>query len=131
VIEADANGVGSGDRDTSFSLTDVADIKNSMQAGDTSYEGNGLYSFGGGVFGLGQTGNGKSTAAYKEYRLTLSGTSLKLERGDTLATITETITRTLASSIVGKTFYLTIGTGGPIHCPSKSRFDWVSVSTHQ
>lgn len=44
-----------------------------------------------------------------------------------MANITETITRTLPTSIVGKTFYLTIGTGGPDYCPGK--FDWVRVTT--
>jgi pimeloyl-ACP methyl ester carboxylesterase len=130
VIEAGLIGIGHAPwgRDTMIALTDVANVVNSIQAGDTTYKGDGLYAYGGGIFNLAQSGNGISTSAYKEFRLTLDGTALTLERGDTLANITETVTRTLATSIVGKTFYLTIGTGGPDYCPGK--FDWVKIATY-
>jgi YD repeat-containing protein len=126
IIEGRFSGAG-GLRDTKFILGDTSNVNNLIFAGDTSYQGQGLYTAGSGDFVLSQVGNGNSISAYKEYRLTIAGTSLTWERGDTLANITETITRTLPNSIVGKSFFLYIGTGGPDYCPGS--FDWVHITS--
>lgn len=126
VIEARMAGTGPL-RDTVFALYEEGG-SSIIQAGDTNYGGVGLYLFGTGSFALPQTGNGTSTSAFKEYRLTLSGRSAKIERGDTLDAISESVTRDLASSISGRTFYLLVGTGGPDYCPGT--VDWVTVTTH-
>lgn len=111
-------------RDTVFALYEEGGAS-IIQTGDTNYRGVGLYLFGTGSFALAQTGNGTSTSAFKEYRLTLSGRSAKIERGDTLNAITESVTRDLPNSISGKTFYLLVGTGGPDYCPGS--VDWIKV----
>ena len=112
-------------RDTHIELIDVA-TGDRIQGGDTNYAGNGLYSYGTGQFSFPQAGSGGSTAAFKEYRLTVNGSNFKLERGNTLSTITETRTITMPASVVGKTFFLRIGTGGPDYQPGD--FDWVRVT---
>ena len=128
VVEARFSGIGHSPwgRDTAFQVID-ANSGEVIQVGDTTYRNGGLYVYGSGTLALTQSGNGTSVGASKEYRLTLSGTSLKFERGDTLANITETVTRTLPSSIAGRTFYLGILTGNPDYCPGA--FDWISVKT--
>ncbi len=133
VVEGGFTGAGLG-RDTAFALVDVAS-GDRIQGGDTNYIGtfnappDGLYLYGLGAFGLPQFGNGVSTNTYMEYRLTVSGTQLKLERGTSLETLTEVVNGVLATSIAGKTFYLNVGTGGPDFCPAV--FDWVAVKTYQ
>lgn len=118
-----------GSRTTRIRLTDATTPANIIEVGDTNYRAiDGLYAAGGGVFNLAQSGNGISTANYKEYRLTITGNTLVLERGDTLNNITETVSRTLASSIAGKVFYLDIGTGSTDYCPSS--FNFVRVRTN-
>lgn len=124
VIEARMAGTGPL-RDTVFALYEL-DGTSLIQAGDTNYRGVGLYLFGTGSFALAQTGNGTSTSAFKEYRLTLSGRSAKIERGDTLNAITESVTRDLPNSISGRTFHLLVGTGGPDYCPGS--VDWIKVT---
>lgn len=106
-------------------LVDVANPANIIVVGDTSYFATGLYTAGAGVFSLAQSGNGISVNVYKEYRLTITGTSLTFQRGDTLANLTETRTATLPASIVGKTFHLAIGTPGTVYCPGT--YDWIRV----
>jgi hypothetical protein len=145
VIEARMAGLG-GARDTAISLVDVASgaaadsLANSIQFGDTSYSGWGFRMNGFGVFnfveverpsGVGPapqnvTTLGSSTNTYMEYRLTVSGTQIKMERGPTLANITQTATRTLSQSIAGKSFYLRLSTGGAF---SPATYDWVRVTT--
>ena len=125
IIEARFSGNG-GSRDPRLLIVDVASANDSIGFGDTTYQSMGLYSFAGGSFNLPQVGIGNSVANYKEYRLTLTGTSLKLERGDTLANITETISRTLGSSIAGRNFYVGMSTGSP-YCPAS--FDWIRVTS--
>jgi pimeloyl-ACP methyl ester carboxylesterase len=132
VVEGGFTGAGQR-RDTVMALTDVA-TGDRIQGGDTNY-GNlvgldGLYLYGLGAFGLPQFANsGTSRDTYMEYRLTVAGTQVTLERGNSLANLTEIVTGVLASSINGKTFYLNIGTGGPDFCPAV--FDSVAVKTYQ
>jgi hypothetical protein len=143
VIEARMAGPGAA-RDTAISLVDVmsgaaADSRaNSIQFGDTSYANWGFRMNGYGVFnfveverpsGVGPapqnvTALGGSTNAFMEYRLTVSGTQVKMERGPSLTNITQTATRTLGQSIVGKSFYLRLSTGGQY---SPATYDWVRV----
>lgn len=125
VIEARMAGTGPL-RDTVLSLFEE-DGSSFIQAGDTNYRGLGLYLLGAGSYALAQTGNGTSTSAYKEYRLTLSGRTARIERGDTLDAISESVTRDLASTVSGRAFYLLIGTGGPDYCPGS--VDWITVTT--
>ncbi len=113
-------------RDTVFVLVDI-NTGDRIQAGDTNYQSVGLYSYGSGAFNLPQSGNGVSVSDYREYRLTLTGTSLTLERGVTLNNVTETLTRTLSASVNNRVFYLLIGTGGPDYCPGV--IDWVRVQS--
>jgi hypothetical protein len=117
---------------TVMSLIDVA-TGDRIQVGDTNYRSSlfpdGLYLYGKGAFNLPQFGNNVTTGTYMEYRLTVAGTQVTLERGTSLANLTEIVTGVLATSIAGKTFYLNIGTGGPNYCPAV--FDWVTVKTYE
>jgi hypothetical protein len=147
VIEARMAGPAA-NRDTTIALVDVASppgvsaTENSISFGDTSYSnwgfrmnGYGIYNFveverpaGVGPAPQNVTVLGVSTNAYMEYRLTITGTQVKMERGPTLATITQTATRTLGQSVVGKSFYVRLNTGG-IYSPAV--YDWVRVSASQ
>ena len=124
VVESRMAGQG-GNRDTYMELVEVA-TGNSIRVGDTNYFGMGLYTYGSGLFSAGQAGNGTSVSGLMEYRFTANGTSVTIERGATLANITETRTITVPTSIAGKTFFLGIGTGGPDYQPGD--FDWVRVN---
>ena len=123
VLESRFAGPGA-NRDTVMVLVDKT-TQDRIQVGDTTYWG-GMYIAGSGAFNIYPASNGNSTSAFKEYRLTLNGTSLLFERGDTLANVTETMTRTLGDSIAGHEFYLLMGVGGPVHCPGV--FDWVRLN---
>ena len=123
VVESRMAGPG-GSRDTHMELIEVSS-GDLVQAGDTNYT-NGLYTYGSGQFFSGQgASGGSSTSAMMEYRMTLNGTTFKIERGATLANPTQSRTITLPSSAVGKTFFLRIGTGGPDYQPGD--FEWVRV----
>ena len=115
-------------RDSYVSLVD-AYTGDTISFGDASYQrdGNpvGMYLTGAGAFGLRQSGNGVSTSAYKEYRLTISGSTVLLERGDTLANITERLAFVLRAPAGGRPFYLRIGTGSADFAPTN--FAWVSI----
>ena len=133
VIEARFAGQVTSFRDTNIALVDVV-TGDTIIIGDTDY-GNvpgyvarpglyGLYTIGSGLFNLDQSGNNHSVSTFKEYRLTLTGTSLRAERGDSLSAITETAARTLPTSIAGRTFYLQLRQGGQF-CPGTH--DWIRV----
>ena len=124
VVEGRFTGLGA-TRDTTISLIDVA-TGDLITFGDTSYQGFGLYSYGTGQYLFAQQNQGGTTAAYKEYRLTIDGNALTLQRGDVLDAFTESRTATLPTSIVGKTFYLRISTAGISYSPGT--FDWVRVN---
>lgn len=134
IVEGRFAGQNASFRDSAISLVDTI-TGDAILIGDTDY-GNtygyiarpglyGLYTSGSGAFDLPQSGNSNSVSVFKEYRLTLSGASLKAERGDTLAAITETVNRVLPTSIVGHTFYVRIGQNFQF-CPGT--FDWVRVN---
>ena len=113
-------------RDTVVALYEPSTGK-IIQGGDTNYQGRGLYIFATGGQPTEVASNGKSNSSYKEFRMTLTGSSVLLERGDSLAAISETLRLTLPTSIANRSFYLLIGTGGPDYCPGK--IDWVNVTT--
>ena len=124
-IVAEARFTGPGiARDTSFALVDAA-TGDLIWAGDTSYGPFGFYSYGTGQFAFAQQNFGGTTGAYKEYRITLEGTSVRIERGDVLGAFTQIRTVTLPTSIAGKSFYIRIGTASPDYSPGA--FDWVRV----
>ena len=113
--------------DTAITLTDVA-TGDRIVVGDTNYfDGGGLYLIGTGIFNTPQFGNGVSSNTYMEYRLTVNGNAVKLERGTSLANISDSIDAVLPTSIAGKSFHLTISTGGPDYCPSE--FNWITVKS--
>jgi len=124
VVEGRFTGLGTA-RDTTISLVD-ATTGDTITFGDTSYQFFGLYSYGTGQYLFTQQNQGGTTAAFKEYRLTIDGTSLTLQRGDVLDAFTESRSVTLPTSVVGKTFYLRIATAGVSYSPGT--FDWVRVT---
>ena len=134
VVEARFAGVrpstASTGRDSYVSLVD-AYTGDTITFGDASYVGTngvvGMYATGAGAFAMRQAGNGISTSSAKEYRLTISGSAVLLERGDTLATITERSIHRLAMPATGRPFYLRIGSGSADYSPSS--FDWITVRT--
>ena len=146
-ITIEARMVGPGaNRDTTIALVDVVSgaaigsAAQSIEFGDTSYSAWGFHMYGYGAYsfveverpsGIGPapqnaTVLGGSTNAYMEYRLTITGNKIKMERGPTLANITESVTRTLGQSSAGKSFYIRLNTGGDY---SPAVYDWVRVST--
>jgi PKD domain/Lectin C-type domain/CARDB len=144
VIEARMVGPGA-NRDTTIALVDVVSgaaigsAAQSIEFGDTNYSNWGFHMYGYGAYnfveverpsGVGPapqnaTVLGSSTNAYMEYRLTITGTQVKMERGPTLANITQTATRTLGQTIAGKSFYIRLNTGGGF---SPAIYDWVRVN---
>lgn len=139
IIEARMAGQG-GSRDTSIQLVDSVS-GDYIYSGDTSYFGEGFFAAASGAYNFTQrepspdvpssTLNvvrlGGSTNQFMEYRWTLDGDKFTMERGPTLNNITQTATRTLGRSIVGRSFYLSIGTASPDYSPGT--WDWVRVST--
>lgn len=124
IVETRMAGPGA-QRDAAFLLIDAANPSDYIQVGDTTYGSLGLYSYGSGAFGLAQVGNHASTTLYMEYRLTLKNNSLKLERGSSLSSISQTVSRTMGTSIAGRSFYLVIGANNS-YCPTL--YDWLRAS---
>lgn len=118
---------------TNIMLVDTAS-GDQILMGDTNYANFGFYALGIGSYKLtdaslpGDTSNplalGSSTTAFMEYRLTLDGNRVKIERGPTLNNITQTGTATLGRSIVGRTFHLSIGSDWAYY---PATFDWVKA----
>lgn len=124
-IVAEARFTGPGTfRDPWFALVDAA-TGDLIWAGDTNYFSFGFYTYGTGQSAFAQQNQSGTTSAYKEYRMTLEGTSAIIERGDALGTFTQTRTVTLPTSIISKSFYIRIGTASPDYSPGA--FDWVRV----
>ncbi len=125
VVEARFAGQGAG-RDSVVDLmgpaTSGADF---IQVGDTSYQDRGLYGNAAGSFAFDTVSGGPTTTAFKEYRVTLSGSLLTIARGDTLDTLTETAFAQLPKSAAGTSFFLRIGTGSQLFSPAD--FDWIRV----
>jgi hypothetical protein len=139
VIEARFAGTGGG-RNTYIGLIENDSTVNETSPahqifiGDTNYSATALpgvyvYQFKNGTYLPDSRGLMPSTAAFKEYRITIEGTSVIIERGDSLSNLTERATTTLSSSVSGKTFALRVGTAGAPYYPGV--FDWVRVSTTQ
>lgn len=138
VIEARMAGQG-GSRDTSIGFTD-ADSGDLVYSGDTNYFSRGFFAAASGAYNLtdapratdGSAFNvlalGGSTNQFMEYRWTFDGDKITIERGTTLSSITQNATRTLGRSIVGRKYYLSIGTAGPNYSPGT--WDWVRVYTY-
>lgn len=127
VVEAVLAGTGS-HRDTHLELVDGIS-GDEIRVGDTDYNGYGVYVAGTGQFLLNQVRTGwPSTSGFKALRLTLNGTALTVERGDSLSSLTERAQYTLPNSVAGKVFYLRLGTGAADGVYSPGVFDWVRVA---
>jgi hypothetical protein len=105
---------------------------NQIFIGDTNYSATALpgvyvYQVKNSAFVTDTRGLMPSTSSFKEYRITIEGANVKIERGDSLANLTEIATTTLNSSVSGKIYALRIGTAGSPYYPGV--FDWVRVST--
>lgn len=121
-------------RDTSLMLIDTVS-KEQIEVGDTNYAGWGFYVFGIGSYNLVEPGVADPTANvtalggsapdFMEYRVTLEGKSILIERGPTLANITQSARRTLGRSIVGRTFYLSLGVSWAYY---PGTIDWIRVT---
>lgn len=138
VIEARMAGQGPS-RDTSIAFTD-AESGDLVYSGDTSYFSRGFFAVASGAYNIkdapratdGSPYNvltvGTSTPEFRVYRWTLEGDKITIERGLTLDNMLENATRTLGRSIVGRSYYLSIGTAGPSYSPGT--WDWVRVTTY-
>ena len=119
---------------------ELIDISNGdfLQIGDTNYGGYGFYLYGAGAAFNG-TGSqtelmftmGNSLASFMDYRITIDGRYMTIERSASLADPSQVVVTqnmTLPQSIVGRTFYLRIGTGANDLYYSPGTFDSVSVT---
>lgn len=139
VVEGRMAGQGAS-RDTSVYLVDEL-TGHVIYSGDTSYCGWGFYAHGGSqsyafldpaplsctsspVNGIALGG---STNQFMEYRWTLEGNKIKVERGPSLGNITQSASQTLGLSIVGRSFYLSIGSASSSLSPGT--FDWIRVNS--
>ncbi len=135
VLEARLRGPKPYGRTTIVSLID-SDNGQRLDVGDTNYGDNGLFytvtdTAGNGLPGANQVYFGGTTDQYRDYRITLSKNKLLLERGATIATLTERHEVVIPFSPVGRTFYLRINTGCCDGVYSPSYFDWVSVRVYK
>lgn len=119
--------------DTSVMLVDTTS-GDQILMGETNYAGWGFYAIGIGSYKLKEPGSdptnplhlGGITTAFMEYRLTITGDRIKIERGPTLANITQTGSGTLGRSIVGRTFHVSIGAAWAYY---PATWDWIRVKT--
>lgn len=119
--------------DTSVMLVDTTS-GDQILMGDTNYAGWGFYAIGIGSYKLKEASTigdptnpltlGSSTTAFMEYRLTITGDRIKIERGPTLANITQTGMGTLGRSVVGRTFHISIGAAWAYY---PATWDWIRV----
>jgi hypothetical protein len=131
VIEGRFAGTGGG-RNTYVALKDANNSANQIFIGDTNYSATaspGLYVYQvqNNNFVVDARGLMPSVASFKEYRITIDGVNVTIERGESLANLTEIASATLSSTVNGKTFLLRLGTAGAPYYPGV--FDWVRVST--
>lgn len=132
VIEGRMAGPGP-NRDTTVMLVD-ADSGDQFMMGDTNYAGFGFYALGVGSYKLKEPSTigdptdpltlGGSTTAFMEYRLTIIGDRIKIERGPTLDNITQRGSGTLGRSIVGRRFHISLGVSWAYY---PGQWDWVRV----
>jgi hypothetical protein len=111
------------DFDLNFNLTDGTNTLNIMESSYPSNLGFRLNTSG--AFGISNQGNGNATTAWKEYRITVNGTSVTAQRGDSLSNLTETLTQTLADSVANHPLFLRFGNAGP----NTVDIDWVRVTS--
>lgn len=141
-IETRFAGTKSSGRDTNISLVDTA-TGEMIRVGDTNYFSWGLYIQGTGRYNLTGTNNargantsglimetnGVSVSTMKVVRFSINGTTITVQRGDAQGAYTETLQRTLGASVLGRSFYLMIGTGAPDGVYSPATFDWITAAT--
>jgi hypothetical protein len=113
-----------GDYDLNFNLTDGTNTLNIMES--SHYLNVGFRLNTSGAFGVSNQGNGNPTTAWKEYRITVDGTTVTAQRGDSLSNLTETLTETLADSAANHPLFLRMGNAGP----NTVEVDWVKVTSH-
>jgi hypothetical protein len=112
------------DYDLNFNLTDGTNTLNVMES---SYSGNfGFRLNTSGAFGTSNQGNPNPTTNWKEYRVTVDGTTVTAQRGDSLSNLTETLIQTLAAPPANYPLFLRIGNAGP----NTVEVDWVTVTSH-
>ncbi len=119
-------------RDSNIALVDPV-TGGFLQIGDTSYsDGNGsgiyAYLYNGSSWEFAHRYGG-STSSFKEYRITIEGKNVTIQRGDSISNLTETIPVTLPRAVTGGFYYLRIGTGGGDGIYSPADFDWIRVTT--
>ena len=92
---------------------------------DSSYSTNvGLMLYRNGIFGIRSQFNGQTTTQWKEYRITIDGQAVTVQRGDSLSNLTETLTDTLEAPISTVPLHFLVGaTGG-----STTEMDWIRVT---
>ena len=128
VIKARLVGPKSWGRDTYISLIDSS-TGSLLRIGDSNYW-NGIYLqlSTSGKYEVVKSYSGTSTSQFQEYQITLEGKTVTIERGDTLATITKTITEIMPRSVTDGSYYVQIGTGGCDGYYSPADFDWIQVN---
>jgi PKD repeat protein len=135
VLEARLRGPKSSGRDTHFGLVDTSEQTREIRFGDTNYSAWGTYlqvvdlDANSTPFYRLATSYGGTTDSWTEYRMTIVGSHFVLERGASLATITERFEGDLGISISGRTWYVRVGTGGCDGFYSPGEFDWIRVRT--
>lgn len=139
VVEARMAGQGPS-RDTEITIVDAA-TGEAIQIGDTTWCNWGFFAFSNRTAysftdapTLACTANavngisfGGSTNQFMEYRITLNGNKITIERGASLTNLTQSATKTLGKSISGRSFYVVIRTGDATLSPAT--VDWIRVYT--
>ena len=131
VIEARFVGPKNSGRDTNLSLVDVSSNER-IQVGDTNYQGFGLYYYvtdSKGHLRSEHVTFGGTTNEWREYRLTLVGDRLTIERGSSLESLVERHDVVLPITSLGRSFFVQLSTGGADGFYSPAKFDWVRVKT--
>ena len=96
-----------------LTLTDSNNPAHGIFIGDTNYSATsipGLYVYAVGDFAVDSRGLMPSTSSFKEFRITIDGKNVTVERGDSLSNLTELATATLGSTVAGRTFALRLST---------------------
>ena len=107
-----------------FSLLDGSNWSNSISIVESgSYPNYGMTLQTGGDFGGSSQCDGNPTTAWKEYRMAIRDNIVTISRGDTLNTLTETLTRTMSASILGKSFCIVMSCDGG----DTIQFDWIHI----
>ena len=128
VIESRFAGQKPSGRDSRIMLTDPIS-KSLFNVGDSNYWG-GIYLqlSRNGVHEVVKYYSGTTTTQFKEYRITLEGKTVTIERGDNLSALTTKIVEVMPRSVTDGSYYVTIGTGGCDGVYSPADFDWIRIS---